>query len=398
MMNFELSPALRAHQDAIKKWGRDVAWSHALEADRLHAVPPNGADILNTCPVPLERIDIETPPMPSYPDGDDIRHLALLEAVTYADPWVFEAMNRGMGHLVVKEIGTPEQIRRWHDPIMLAGGGCTGLGMTEPGGGSDNASMMTTAKRVGDQWVLNGAKMYTSRAAASEYIVVLASVDRSLKHAGIRAFVVERDRPGLIITKANEDKLGLKSWMTSALTLEQCSVPLDHELGWDGTEGGGHGPATFSRLLGAFNETRPHVAMQAIGIAQAAVDYARIQFTDVADGFTVERRNQILREFEQMDCTIARGRNLAYLSAWTFYQARGSAGRLEAAMAKAFTPPNAENVIRRCMQIFGPLGVREGCLLEKWHRDIKILDIFEGTAQIMRVLVSRHLMGNATRV
>jgi acyl-CoA dehydrogenase len=364
MIDFDLSPELQAHQEAIKTWAREKAWPLARQADRDHHVPANAMDILDTCPVPLDRIDSGAQGLPDYAEETLVRDVALWEANMYGDAWLFETMSRGIGYLMAKIIGTPDQVAKWYQPIAGPGGGATGFGMTEPGTGSDTSGLMTTARRDGDTWVLNGAKMYCSRGAEAEYIVVLASVDRSLKHKGVRAFVVERDTPGLIITRPNESKLGLRSWVTTALSLDNCV---------------------------SFNYTRPLVTLQACATARAALDYATEKLLARKDRFVTRRWERIEEELEQMDAALERARRFAYNAIWL--DAKNIPNRIEAASAKAFGPPTGEKVIRRCLQLLGPEGASEEMLLEKWYRDAKIFDIFEGTGQIMRRTVARLMMG-----
>jgi acyl-CoA dehydrogenase len=393
MMDFDLSPDLQRHQEAIRSWGREVAWPLARQADTEHHIPANALAVLDTCPVAIDRIDAGAKGLPTYPDGDLIRDIALWEAVTYGDAWLWESMSKGVGHLIVQKIGTPEQVERWYEPISRPGGGATGLGMSEPGTGSDTSGIATTAKRDGDNWVLNGAKMYCSRGAESEYIVVLASIDRAKRHAGIRAFVVEKNTPGLIITRPNESKLGLRCWVTTALSLENCVIPVGNQLGWTGKDDEDVAIKSLGRALSSFNYTRPLVALQACAFARAAFDYASELLQRERRNFAPHRWQKIEWELEHMDVAIERGRRFAYHAIWL--DARGLPNRLEAAAAKAYGPPTAELIIRRCMQLLGPVGASEDHLLEKWYRDCKIFDIFEGTGQIMRRSISRILMGPA---
>jgi acyl-CoA dehydrogenase len=391
MFEFEFSPELTKYRQTLKEWVIQAVRPHAREADTQHAIPKNAIEILDTCPVPLDRIDARATGLPKFPDHDLIRDLVHGEMVLYGDAWLWESMSRGIGHSAVLLLGTPEQIERWHDPIARPGGGSAGFALTEPGVGSDTSQLATAAKRDGNHWVLNGSKIYCSRGADAQYIVVFATIDSTLGRSGIRGFVVERGTSGLVITKPNEDKLGLRSWKTTAFSLQDCVVPLDHQLGWSGQDRGADAAKSLARALSSFNTTRPMVGAWSLGIAQAALDVVSEQLQRERTGFAPIRWAKIQSELEQMNTAILRGRRLCYHAVWL--QSQGLPNRREAPLGKIYGPQVAEGIIRRCMQLLGPDGASEELLIEKWYRDIKIYDIFEGTGQVMRVLASRELMG-----
>jgi acyl-CoA dehydrogenase len=236
--------------------------------------------------------------------------------------------------------------------------------------------------------------MYCSRGAESEYIVVFATIDRSLGRAGIRGFVVEKGTPGLVITRANEEKLGLRAWVTTAFSLDDCATPLENQLGWTGEDAGAAAAKSLANALSSFNTTRPMVGAWALAIAHAALDVTVEHLKHERLGFSARRWSRMEDELEQMAAAIQRGRLLCYRATWL--ESQGLPNRREAPLGKIYGPAVAETIIRRCMQLLGPDGASEDLLIEKWYRDIKIYDIFEGTGQIMRVLTSRELMGAAT--
>jgi acyl-CoA dehydrogenase len=308
----------------------------------------------------------------------------------YSDPWLGDALNPGIGYQVVRSIGTPEQIERWHAPIV-AKGARTGFGLSEPGGGSDTARLRTAAVRDGDTWVINGTKMYCSLGAVAEYIVVFANIDKSLGSAGIRAFVVEKGTPGMTVLKANEDKLGLRCWVTSLMAFDDCVIPVGNVLGGVNEDGSAPPAKGLRAGLASLNDNRPNVSAMGIGLARASLEVASDLLFERRTGFTPQRWALVQAELAQMQAANDRARWLNRRALWMVKQQRPN--RLEASMAKAYGPPSAERIIRHCMQLLGPDGSSTELLLEKWYRDAKILDIFEGTGQIMRLLISRDLMG-----
>jgi len=273
-LSLDISPDLVKYGEAIKEWGADVGRSHARQADTDHAPPENWKEILSSCPVSLGRTDPRKDlERPRFDEPYWTRHLVTTEALAYGDIWISNVLGDGIGHLVVKAMGTPEQIERWYDPIVRDGG-ITAFGLTEPHFGSDTSMVATTATRDGDAWVLNGTKMYCTYGAIADYVVVFASTDPSLGPAAIKAFVVEKDWPGFRVGKFNEDKLGIRSWVTSELVFDDCVVALDHMLGFrpvDEETALGKNQTASGRggALGALAANKTNISAVGVGMAQA---------------------------------------------------------------------------------------------------------------------------------
>ncbi len=390
-----MSQPLAEYVGAIREWSVEHVRPRAREADELHGPPPGWREVLDQCPVPIKRHDRrDLPPVPQFEEGSWVRELASTEAVCFGDIWVEDVIGSGIGHLTVKLMGTPEQAERWYRPIVDEGGQAA-FALTEPHFGSDTTMVATTATRDGDTWVLNGSKMYCSGGGLGVFTVVFATVDKALGAAGIAAFVVPRGTPGLIVAKANEDKLGIRSWQTAELLFDNCAVPLDHRLGWNmtgpvetsGTTRSGQGGA-----LGALSENRPNIAAMGLGIASAALDQATTLLKEQHASFSVRRWAAITEDIERMTAALDRTRRVAWGA--QFLLDRGLPNRTEASAAKAYGPPTFERVIRRSMMLLGPDGTSKELLLEKWYRDVKILDIFEGSAQVQRIVIARSLLGS----
>ncbi|GAA2223497.1 acyl-CoA dehydrogenase family protein [Micromonospora olivasterospora] len=389
-VGLDISNELKAYRESLKEWGREAVRPYAREADETHALPGLAATILDSAPVPLDRYDVPTDGLPPVPDGDIVRRNVWYEAVAYCDIWLSEALSRGVGHLVVDAVGTAEQKERWLRPV-LEGGRITSLGLSEPDAGSDTSRIATTATREGDVWRINGSKMYCSYGAIADYVVVFASTDRERGRSAILPFIVEKDTPGLTVLRHNEDKLGLRCWTTSQLAFDDLIVPADHQLGWTGEAATSLTANGLDAALASLNHNRPNVSAQSVGLAQAALDLTADLLRDDRASFSPNRWRLVETELEQMNAALHRSRTMNLHA-----QALADTGvhnRLEASAAKAYGPPTSERVVRRCMQLLGPDGSSNELLLEKWYRDVKILDIFEGTGQIMRLLISRQLMG-----
>jgi acyl-CoA dehydrogenase len=388
---FELSKPLADYGRTLREWSTAEVRPYARQADTDHAPPQEWSKILDTCPVPLGRTDKGTvDSIPTFHEGRWAAELVFYENLNYGDVWPLALLNTNIGHLVVEASGTPEQVERWYRPAA-ENGVLWSFALTEPGFGSDTSQVATTARREGDSWVLNGSKIYASNGAIAEFLTVFATVDKSLGGKGIRPFVVPRDTPGLAITKANEAKMGVRSWVTSAFALDDVVLPLDHCIGMaaDGTT-----PAPRSgqgAALKALAHNRPNVAAMAVGLAQASIDTTTELLRERRTGFAPRRRAAVDDDLFRMNAALDRARRMNFRSQ-TLVDA-GTPSLPASASAKAYAPETAERIIRRCMQLLGPDGTSQHLLLEKWYRDVKIIDIFEGTGQIHRLVVARSLLG-----
>ena len=401
--DIDLSKQTLELRDRVVDWAVTQARPLAREADHTHA-PPRGADaVLAACPIDLARLaGVKQKPGPwaeaFASDGAYVVAALVQEAVAYGDNWPLWARAGSIGQNVVKAMGTEAQKERWIAPLARGEMSCAAFALTEPHFGSDVAQVATSATRDGDRWLINGTKMYCSMGASADYVVVFATVDKTAGRHGIRAFVVERGASGFTVAKRNEEKLGIRSAETSELLFENCAVPLDHCLGFDPKEtagssgrGGERKQSGFLGALTTLGTTRPLLAGISLGMARAAKDVAATWVRERESEFTRERFAWLAHDFARMEDALAHARRLVLRACWM--KDRGLPNTRAAAAAKAYGPPVAERVIRRALQIMGSDGASERYLVEKWHRDIKIYDIFEGSGQVMRMTISRDLMG-----
>jgi acyl-CoA dehydrogenase len=396
-----ISPATEALRERVREWSVTQARPLAREADRRHAAPEGADAVLAACPVglgfPLRNVPGGPLDEAFRADGSYLVTALVQEAIAYGDGWPLWTNGGSIGQNVVKGMGTPAQKERWVGGIARGEMQFAAFALTEPHFGSDVAQVATTAVRRGDAWILNGSKMYCSMGASADYVVVFATIDKAAGRHGIRAFVVEKNAPGFRVTKRNEEKLGIRCAETSELKFEDCAVPLDHCLGWTGdAKPAGGGDRKQSGFLGAvttLGTTRPLLAGISLGLARAAKDTAAEWVAERRSEFTAVRLARIEDEFVRMDTALDHARRMVLRAAWM--KDRKIPNTREASAAKAFGPPVAERVIRRSMQIMGPDGTSERYLVEKWHRDVKIYDIFEGSGQVMRITMSRERMGAA---
>ena len=392
-ITFDVSKPLVDYGQVLREWSVDTLRPHARQADTAHRSPDDWEQIMASCPVPIGSPYVrDGEPAPKFDEGYWTTMLTIYENVSYGDIWAIPRLGNGIGHLVVNAMGTQEQIDRWYKPVVNSHT-VTAFALTEPGFGSDTSMVSTTATRDDGAWVLNGNKMYCTQGSECEFAVVFATVDKSLGAKGINAFVVPADTPGFSVVKPNEDKLGITSWSTSELMFENCVVPLENRLGYD-AEGNAVGAmGGQAGALAALSTNRPNMSMMAAGVAEASVDIAEGILSGRRNEFSTGRWEIVQNELRRMRLALARVRRVCLNAMYLVDQ--GRMDRMWPAIGKGYPPQTCERVIRRCMQLLGPEGTSTDLLLEKWYRDVKIMDIFEGSGQVQRLIVGRTLMGRA---
>lgn len=296
-------------------------------------------------------------------------------------------------------VGTQDQLFEWapkmfgtpEDPKVGA------FAVTEPQAGSDVRSLRTKAVREGDEWVLNGQKVFITNGQYASVYIVVATVDPDLGHRGQASFIISRDDPGLKPGK-KEKKMGIRASDTSEVLLDDCRIPVDRVLGgMDKLEEKlerarkGESSGRSSAALRTFEVTRPSVAAQAVGIARAAlefsIDYAKER---KAFGVPISQHQSIQNMLADMATEVECARLLVHRAAWIaasgqpFEKAEGSMSKLKAGEV-------AVKVTEQAIQILGGYGYIKDFPVEKWHRDSKIYTIFEGTSEIQRMVIARAL-------
>jgi acyl-CoA dehydrogenase len=290
---------------------------------------------------------------------------------------------QGLGNSAIASVGTAAQQERF-------AGLWASMAITEPDAGSDSASIRTTAVLDGDAYVLNGEKIFVTSGERSDAVVVWATLDRNLGRPAIKSFVVPKGTPGMSVERL-EDKLGIRASDTATLRFEDCRVPPDHLLGSPEIDTG----QGFAGAMATFDNTRPLVAAMAVGCAQAALDLTRDLLAQAGVVIDYDRpamaQSAAAAKLLQMEADWEAARLLMLQAAWMADNRRANA--LEASMAKAKAGRMASDVTLSCVELCGSVGYSEGELLEKWARDSKILDIFEGTQQIQQLIVARRVLG-----
>ena len=304
----------------------------------------------------------------------------------------------GLALAGLSSAGTPEQLVQWAPECFGTPGDIKlgALAVTEPGSGSDVASLQTTARRDGSDWVLDGHKMFIGNGGIADVHVVVATVDPDLGHRGQASFVVTKGTPGLVPVR-RLSKLGLRAAYTGEFRLEGCRIPADHLLG--GQEALDEKLAKARRkedsvgstTLRALERSRPVVAAQAIGVARAAYEYAVEYATERRTfGRPIIEHPPVAELLADMAVEVDAARLLAWRAAWMgatdreYQSAEGSMSKLKASEV-------ATRVTEKAVQILGGHGYLTDHPVEKWYRDAKVFDIYEGTSQIQRMVIGATL-------
>ncbi|KZZ46387.1 MAG: acyl-CoA dehydrogenase family protein [Saccharospirillaceae bacterium] len=320
-------------------------------------------------------------------NGTNLSTVLGLQELCWGDVGLSLTLPRqGLGNAAIAAVANDEQMARF-------GHKWAAMAITEPGFGSDSAAVRTTAVKDGDDYIINGEKIYVTSGERADAVVVWASVDRSLGRAAIKSFVVEKGTPGMEVVRL-EKKLGIKASDTAAIVFSDCRVPAANLLGSPevNVEKG------FAGVMQTFDNTRPVVAAMAVGVAKASIDRTREILSKMgvkADYATsVKNASQIEATLYRYEAEWEASRLLTLKAAWM--ADNGKPNSKEASMAKAKAGRVANEITLGCVELLGTLGYCEDELLEKWARDSKILDIFEGTQQIQQLIVARRLLNKSS--
>ena len=315
---------------------------------------------------------------------DTVSYIAAIEEISKAcaSTGAIMAVHTSTGIMPIYMFGTEEQKQKYV-PDLATGKKIGAFALTEAGAGSDAAQVATTAVLDGDEWVLNGSKCFITNGGEAEVYTILASTDKTKGTKGITAFIVEKDTPGFTFGK-KEHKLGIRASATRELIFQDCRIPKENMLGKEG-EG-------FKMAMQVISGARIGISAQAVGIAQAAYEAAleyskvRVQF-----GKPIAKQQSIAFMLADMAIQIEAARQLVYHAAQM--KDAGQPFDKEAAMAKTFSSDIAVQVALDAIQILGGYGYTREYPVERLLRDAKITQIYEGTNQIQRVVISRSILG-----
>ena len=320
-------------------------------------------------------------------NGANLASVMSIAEMCWGDVGLLLSMPRqGLGNSAIASVANDEQLARLD-------GVWAGMAITEPSTGSDSANITTTAVLDGDEYVINGEKIYVTSGDRADHIVVWATLDRDLGRAAIKSFVVAKGTPGMRVDRL-EHKLGIRASDTATIIFEDCRVPKDNLLGSPEIDPGGSGQG-FAGAMATFDNTRPLVASMAVGCARASLDLTRELLAKAGVEVDYDRpavvQSAAAAKFLQMEADWEGAYLLTLQAAWMADNREPNS--LEASMAKAKAGRVGSDITLSCVELAASVGYSEAELLEKWSRDSKILDIFEGTQQIQQLIVARRVLG-----
>jgi len=294
----------------------------------------------------------------------------------------------GLGNAALRAAGTPEQQQKW-------GGLTLAMAITEPGCGSDpsRVSMTAVLDEKTDEWVLNGEKIFVTTGCRANGVVVWATLDKSAGRAGIKSFLVEKGAPGFLVAH-KEKKLGIRADDTAAYVFENCRIPRGNLLGGN-EEIPKESSGGFRGVMKTFNMTRPAVAAIGLGIAEAALDFTRDCLREagiaIEYGPGVAAQSAAAQRFLELEALYEAAMLTVLRAAWL--SDAGRSNNLESSICKAKAGAAVREITQGCIELVGPMAASREHLLEKWFRDVRITDIYEGTGQIQRLIIARDILG-----
>ena len=342
----------------------------------------DGGDGLNAGAAINKRGDIDS----NNKNGTNMSTALGVIEMCYGDTGLLLTMPRqGLGNSAIAAVANDEQLERFK-------GTWAAMAITEPGCGSDSAAIRTTAAKDGDDYILNGEKIFVTSGERADSVVVWATLDKKLGRAAIKSFVVPKGTPGMKVERL-EHKLGIKASDTAAISFIDCRVPGANLLGnaeIDVAKG-------FAGVMETFDNTRPLVAAMAVGCAKASLERIKDIFKDELDpdyATPYLQTSNLAAQIYRMEAEWEAARLLTIKATWMADNKKPNSR--EASIAKAKAGRICNEITLKCVELAASVGYNEDELLEKWARDSKILDIFEGTQQIQQLIIARRELGKSS--
>ncbi len=319
-------------------------------------------------------------------NGGNIANCINIQAMCYGDVGLLLSIpNQGLGNAAISAVANPEQKQRFAKAWAA-------MAITEPNCGSDSSAITTTARKEGDHYVLNGEKIFVTAGERCNAVVVWATLDKAIGKAAIKSFVVEKGTPGMEVARL-EKKLGIKASDTAAIVFTDCKVPAENLLGTpdiDVKKG-------FGGVMETFDNTRPFVASMANGVAEATLERTKeILENKIHLDYQTPINNvrAVEAEMYRMEADHEAARLLTIKAAWMADNRMPNS--LDASICKAKAARITNQITLKCVELASSLGYSYKELIEKWARDSKILDIFEGTQQIQQLIIARRLLNKSS--
>jgi alkylation response protein AidB-like acyl-CoA dehydrogenase len=380
-MNFDLTENQKMIQDTIRKFAKEELEPKSADYDKSGEFPTENLK-------KLAELGILGMVVPEQYGGAGFDFVSLAIAVeeisrACASTGVITAVHNSLVSYPILNWGNEEQKKKYL-PKMVTGEKLGAFALTEPNAGSDPGSLEMTAKLEGNHYLLNGTKRFITNGGKADVFVVIANTDKSKGSKGISAFIVDRNSPGFSVGK-HEDLMGLRATDNCELIFEDCKVPKENLLGQEGQG--------FKLALSLLDVSRIDIGAQAVGIAQAALDKSIIYSKERKQfGRAIAEFELIQAKLAEMAMKIQAARLLTYNAA---FQKDKGIGRFsqESSMAKLYAATIAVEVTREAVQIFGGYGYSKDYAVERYYRDAKCMEIYEGTSEIQKIVIARNLLG-----
>ncbi|MBY4572837.1 acyl-CoA dehydrogenase [Gordonia paraffinivorans] len=320
-------------------------------------------------------------------NGANMRGLLSALEMSWGDVGLLLSIpGQGLGNAAIAAVANPEQLEKFSD-VWAA------MAITEPSFGSDSAAVSTTATRDGDDYLINGEKIFVTSGSRADHVVVWATLDKSLGRAAIKSFVVPMDTEGVTVVRL-EKKLGIKASDTAVIRFENARVPAENLLGSPEIDT----KKAFGGVMQTFDNTRPVVAAMAIGLGRAALEELRRMLEEAGHEIDYDRpaaaQHATVAEFIRLESDWEASWLHTLRAAWMADNKQPNS--TEASMSKAKAGRTVTDITNKAVEVGATAGFSETSLLEKWARDSKILDIFEGTQQIQQLIIARRVLGKSS--
>ena len=396
MINLELTDEIKKLKSDLNNLALSLLRPIARKYDEAEHAYPEEMDVLRAPPKqrkPKAEADKNKKKKSGKKEGlgQNLQTVISIEELCWGDTGLLLSWpGLGLGNAAIDAVATEEQLERF-------GNKWAAMAITEPESGSDSASISTTAELDGEEWVLNGEKIFVTAAERSEAVVVWATIDKAAGRGGIKSFVVEKGAPGFKLDHL-EKKLGIRASDTGAFVLNNCRIPKDNILGSSEVKKE-KTTAGFKGVMKTFDNTRPHVAAQGLGIARAALELTKDKLEEAGSELDYRKSPSNIKSNEKdyylMEANLEAARLLTWRAAWMADNKERNS--MEASMAKAKAGRAATLITQKCCELLGPVGFSCRDLAEKWMRDAKIVDIYEGTGQIQHLIVARQFLGLSSK-
>ncbi len=378
MIGFELSEEQKEFQRVAREFAKAKIIPVAAECDREAKFP---IDVFKAA----HALGLVAPNIPTEYGGmglGELEHAIITEELAYGCTGIQTSMTaNALAATPIMIAGNEQQKKKYlgmlaSEPVFAA------YAITEPSAGSDAAGLQCSAKQVGDDWVLNGQKAFITNATLASFYVVFATIDASQRHKTIMAFIVDRDTPGITVGR-HEDKMGQRASDTAPLILEDVKVSKSQVLAPPGQG--------FKVAMQTFDRTRPDIGAGACGLMRRALDEsARYALERKTFGTEIANHQAVQFMLAEMAIKYEATRLLVHKAAWLLDQ--GATTSIVSSYAKAFGADSAMQVATDAVQVFGGNGFMKDYPVEKLMRDAKILQIYEGTSQVQRMVIAKNLL------